>query len=132
MVRLFLHWLISALTLLVVSHYADGFVVDSFISALIAVIVIGIVNAIFGLLLKVLTIPGLLTFGLFSLIINAIILGVASKFVMGFAVTTIKGALLGALAISIMHLLFGLWGAMTKQSSIKKRAKDCSPDNQSR
>jgi putative membrane protein len=124
MVRLFLHWILSAVVLLLVSHYVNGFTIDSFISALIAVIVIGAFNATLGLLLKVLTLPlGILTFGLFSLVINAVILGLSSKFVPGFAVTTIKGAFLGALALTGLHLLFGLWGVLTKQSHNNKKSE---------
>ena len=108
MVRMLLQWLLNAVALLFVAHYVPGFVVSDWGSALIAVIVIGLFNATFGLLLKVITLPlGVLTFGLFFLVINAVILWFSSKFVPGFRVETFKAALLGALALAVLHLLFG-------------------------
>jgi len=106
--RWILHWILNAVALLVVSHYIQGFDVSNFVSALIAVIVIGVLNATLGLLLKFITLPlGILTFGLFFLVINAAILWFSSKFVPGFSVTTFKAAFLGALALAVIHMLFG-------------------------
>jgi putative membrane protein len=108
MVRLFLHWILNAVALLVVSHIVEGFVISGVVSALIAVIVIGLFNATLGLLLKLITLPlGILTFGIFFLFINAVILMFSSKFVPGFAVLTWKAAFLGALVLALLHLLFG-------------------------
>jgi putative membrane protein len=108
MVRLFLHWILNAVALLLISHVVEGFVVSGFVSALIAVIVIGLFNATLGLFLKLITLPiGILTFGLFFLFINAVILMFSSKFVPGFAVLTRKAAFLGALVLALLHLLFG-------------------------
>lgn len=108
MARILLQWILNAIALLLVSYFVPGFHVTNFVSALIAVIVIGLFNATLGLLLKFVTLPlGILTFGLFFLVINAIILWFSSKFVPGFSVTTWTGAFLGALALAILHLLFG-------------------------
>jgi putative membrane protein len=111
MLRLFLHWILNAVALLVVSHFVQGFEVSNVISALIAVVVIGLFNATLGLILKIITLPlGILTFGLFFLVVNAVILWFSSKFVPGFAVDTFKAAFLGALALAVLHLLFGFFG----------------------
>jgi putative membrane protein len=108
MVRMLLQWLLSAVALLIVAHYVQGFVVSDLVSALIAVVVIGLFNATFGLLLKVITLPlGILSFGIFFLVINAVILWFSSHFVPGFRVETFKAAFLGALALAVLHLLFG-------------------------
>jgi putative membrane protein len=118
MLRLLLHWILNAVALLLVAHFIDGFIVSSFISALIAVVVIGLFNATLGLLLKIITLPlGILTFGLFFLVINAVILWFSSKFVPGFAVTTFKAAFLGALALAVLHMLFGFFGQTAKRPS---------------
>jgi len=110
-IRLLLHWILNAVALLVVSHYVAGFHVTSFVSALIAVVVIGLFNATLGLFLKIITLPlGILTFGLFFLVINAVILWFSSKFVPGFGVDTFKAAFIGALALAVLHLLFGFFG----------------------
>ena len=110
MVRLFLHWILNAVALLLVSRMVEGFVVSGFVSALIAVIVIGLLNATLGLFLKLITLPiGILTFGLFFVFINAVILMFSSKFVPGFAVTSWKAAFLGALVLALLHILFGFF-----------------------
>jgi putative membrane protein len=118
MVRLLLHWILNAVALVVVAHYVTGFDIANFVSALIAVVVIGLFNATLGLLLKIITLPlGILTFGLFFLVINAVILWFASKFVPGFAVTTFKAAFLGALALAVLHLMFGFFGGSKRANS---------------
>ncbi|MDQ2832723.1 MAG: phage holin family protein [Acidobacteriota bacterium] len=115
MVRMLLHWILNAVALLVVAHFVQGFDISNVVSALIAVVVIGLLNATLGLLLKVITLPlGILTFGLFFLVINAVVLWFSSKFVPGFAVTTFKAAFLGALALAVLHLLFGFVGSAMK------------------
>ena len=115
MLRLLLHWILNAVALLIVSHFVAGFQVVSVVSALIAVIVIGLFNATLGLLLKIITLPlGILTFGIFFLVINAVILWFTSRFVPGFAVTSFKAAFLGALALAVLHLLFGFLGRSIK------------------
>jgi putative membrane protein len=115
MLRLLLHWILNAVALLIVSHFVAGFQIVSVVSALIAVIVIGLFNATLGLLLKIITLPlGILTFGIFFLVINALILWFSSRFVPGFAVTSFKAAFLGALALAVLHLLFGFLGRSIK------------------
>lgn len=108
MLRMLLHWILNAVALLVVSYYVHGFVISNFVSALIAVIVIGLLNATLGLLLKIITLPlGILTFGIFFLVINAIILKFASAFVPGFRVETFAAAFWGAVVLFLLHLIFG-------------------------
>lgn len=108
MLRLLVHWVLNAAALLIVSRLIGGFVVRDWVSALIAVIVIGLLNATFGLLLKIITLPlGILTFGIFFLVINAFMLKFAGNFVPGFQVATFSAAFLGAMVLAILHLLFG-------------------------
>lgn len=109
--RWLLHWILNAVALLVVSHFVQGFEISGFVSALIAVVVIGLFNATLGLLLKFITLPlGIITFGLFFLVVNAVVLWFSSKFVPGFAVTSFKAAFLGALALALIQILFGFLG----------------------
>ena len=110
MLRMLLHWILNAVALLIVAHVVQGFEIDGWVSALIAVVVIGLLNATFGLLLKVITLPlGILSFGLFFLVINALMLKFASALVPGFRVQTFWAAFLGALVLAVVHLLFGLF-----------------------
>ena len=72
MAYLLLSWLIGALSLMIVAHVIPGFVVSSFGAALVAALVISLVNSTIGLVLKILTFPlTILTFGLFLLVLNA-------------------------------------------------------------
>ena len=108
MLRMLLQWVLNAVALLIVAHLVTGFVVTNWTSALIAVIVIGLFNATVGLLLKVITLPlGILTFGIFFLVINAVILKFASAVVPGFKVETFGAAFWGALVLALLHMLFG-------------------------
>jgi putative membrane protein len=110
MLRMLLQWILNAAALWIVSRTVSGFVVSDLTSAMIAVVVIGLFNATFGLLLKIITLPlGILSFGLFFLVINAVVLKFSSEFVPGFRVETFGAALLGALALAVLHLLFGFF-----------------------
>src|SRR3979409_1516683 len=118
MLRLLLHWILNALALLIVSHFVQGFEVSNVVSAFVAVGVIGLLNATLGLFLKIITLPlGILSFGLFFLVINAVILWFSSKLVPGFAGTMVGAAVLGALELAVLHLLFGFFGKAVKRQS---------------
>ena len=100
------NWILSAVLLLVVSRVVPGFVVTSFGAALVAALVIGFVNATLGLLLKVFTFPlTFLTFGIFLLVINALMLLLSSKLVPGFAIHGFAPAFWAALLLAILHLV---------------------------
>jgi putative membrane protein len=105
--RILLNWLVSAVALWLVSQIVPGFHVSGLGSALIAVVVIGLVNATLGLLLKILTLPlTILTLGIFWWIINALMLWVASSFVPGFVITSFGSAFIGAIVLALVNMLF--------------------------
>jgi putative membrane protein len=105
--KLILNWILSAVALLIVSQLIGGFYVASLTSALIAALVIGFVNATLGLLLKIITFPlTLVTFGIFWFVINAIMLELAASFVPGFTITGFAPAFIGAIALSLVNLVF--------------------------
>ena len=104
---LIISWLISAVSLLIVGHIIPGFEVLSFGSALIAAIVIGLINATVGLFLKIITLPiSVLTFGVFLLVINALMLMFASSLLSGFTVTGFWAAFFGAIVLAIVNMVF--------------------------
>jgi putative membrane protein len=106
MVRLLAHWVLSALCLLLVSRFVPGFVVRGFGTALIAAIVIGLVNGTLGLLLKLVTLPlTFITFGLFWLVINAAMLELASLLVPGFVLRGFGPAFWGGVILSLLNLV---------------------------
>jgi putative membrane protein len=105
MIKLLAHWILSALCLLLVANFVPGFFVRSFGTALIAAVVIGLVNGTIGILLKVLTFPlTILTFGLFWLLINALMLKLAAAFVPGFEVRGLWPAFWGGLILSVLNM----------------------------
>ncbi|HEV8717097.1 MAG TPA: phage holin family protein [Candidatus Binatia bacterium] len=105
MLTLLLHWFLSALSLLIVAHIVPGFEVRGFGVALIASVVIGLINSTFGFLLKLLTFPlTIITFGLFLFVINALMLRFAALLVPGFVVRGFLPAFLGAVALALVHL----------------------------
>jgi putative membrane protein len=105
MLKLLIHWLLSAITLLVISHFLAGFQVHGLQAALIAALVIGLLNATLGLVLKIVTFPiTIITLGLFLLVINALMILLASHLVRGFHVTGWIPALWGAVALALVGI----------------------------
>jgi putative membrane protein len=104
--KLLLNWVLSALAVWVVSKIVPGFYVSGLVAALIAALAIGFINATLGLLLKIITLPlTLLTLGLFWLIINALMLELASAVVPGFQIHGFLAAFIGAIVLSLVNLL---------------------------
>lgn len=90
---------------MIVARFVNGFDIRNLGAALLAAIVIGLVNATLGLLLKILTFPlTLVTFGIFWFVINAIMLEVAAVFVPGFTIHGFTPAFWGAILLSLVNL----------------------------
>lgn len=103
--RMLLQWILTALAIWIVSQLIPGFKVNGATSALIAAVVIGFVNATLGLFLKIVTFPlTLLTFGLFWLVINALMIELASAIVPGFHVAGFAAAFWGAIVLSLVNM----------------------------
>src|SRR5271156_1118026 len=105
--RLLLNWILSALAVWIVSRIVPGISVSGPIAALIAALVIGFINATIGAILKVLTFPlTLLTLGLFWLVINALMLKLASALLApGFEVHGFAAAFFGAILLSVVNMM---------------------------
>src|SRR5204863_2692416 len=104
--KILINWLLSADSLIIVAHVISGFEVTSFTAALIAALVIGLVNATLGLLLKILTFPlTLVTLGIFWFVINALMLKVAAVFVPGFTIRGFLPAFFGAIVLSLVNIV---------------------------
>lgn len=105
MIKLLIHWVLSAITLMVIAHFLHGFTVLGLGPALIASLVIGLLNATVGLLLKIVTFPiTIITLGLFLLVINAAMILLASHIVPGFHVAGWIPALWGAVALALVGI----------------------------
>jgi putative membrane protein len=106
MVGLLVHWFLTAVCLLLVARLVPGIIVKGLGTALIAAVVIGLVNGTLGALLKLLTFPlSVLTFGIFWLVINALMLKLAAVFVPGFEVRGFWPAFWGGVILSLLNLI---------------------------
>jgi putative membrane protein len=103
--KLIAHWILSALCLLLVAHFVPGFIIAGFGTALLAAVVIGLVNGTLGLLLKIITFPlTILTFGIFWFVVNAMMLEVAATIVPGFTLVGLWPAFWGGLILSLLNM----------------------------
>jgi putative membrane protein len=100
---LLLLWLINAVALVAVTYLLPGITVSSFITALIAALVLGLVNAVIRPILILLTLPAtLLTLGLFIFVINGLLFWFVGSFIDGFVVTGFWPGVFGAIGYSIV------------------------------
>jgi len=103
MLNLLLVWLINALCLLGVASVVPGVQIANFTAALWAAAVLGLINTFIRPVLSLLTLPiTLLTLGLFSFVLNALMFGLAAYFLSGFNVDGFWAALIGALLFGVL------------------------------
>ena len=107
---LILRILWNTIGLILIASYLPGISVDSFLTAVIAAVILGLLNAVVKPILVVLTLPiTILTLGLFTLVINAGLFLFAASFIDGFAVENFWYALLGSLLMSIISTIGNKW-----------------------
>ena len=101
MMGVFIRWLILTAAITAASYLIDGIRISGFFSAFFAAAVLGILNTLFRPILLILTLPiNILTFGLFTFVINALLLKMASGVIPGFDVHGFWSAIFAALIIS--------------------------------
>lgn len=104
--RLITRFLIILFALLLVSQVVPGVTINGLWAAVIAALVLGLLNAIVRPILLLLTLPvTLLTLGLFIFILNAFIFWFASTLISGFTVSGFLPALLGSLVVSLVSII---------------------------
>lgn len=102
MLTLLARWIVNAGALLLVAYLYSGVQVGSFTAALVAALVLGLVNAVVRPILVILTLPvTILTLGIFLFVINALLFWFVAEVVKGFAVAGFMSALIGSLLFSI-------------------------------
>lgn len=103
MPRFLLTWLLTAVSLMITAHVVDGFEVSNFVAALVAAVVLGLVNAIIRPILVLLTLPiTFVTLGLFLFVVNALTIWLAGSITPGFIVTDFIAALVGSIVLTIV------------------------------
>ena len=103
---IFLRWLILTFSIIATSYLIEGIQVSGFLSAFFAAAILGILNAFFRPILLLLTLPvNILSLGLFTFVINAIVLMMVSGVISGFEVYGFWSAVFGSLLISLVSWL---------------------------
>jgi putative membrane protein len=106
MLKLIVRWLLLAAALLLVAYLYPGVSIASFASAMIAALVLGLLNTVVRPLLVLLTLPvTLVTLGLFLFVINALMFWAAATVLSGFNVTGFGAALIGSLIYSLCGMV---------------------------
>ncbi|MCL5773237.1 MAG: phage holin family protein [Firmicutes bacterium] len=101
--RMIFNLLLNSLAIFVVSYILPGVKVESFWIAVIVAVVLGVINVILKPILIILTLPiNILTFGLFTIVINGFLIILAGKIVPGFMVKSFWWAVLFSILISIV------------------------------
>lgn len=105
--KLIFHWIISSIAIVIAAYLLPHVGVSSFVTALILAIVLAALNLLIKPILIILTLPvTVITLGLFTLVINAFLAWLASLIVPGFTVDNFGWALLFALVLSIINIVF--------------------------
>lgn len=108
MTSMLTHLVVTTVLLLMVANVVEGIEIRDWVAAAIAAVSLGIVNAIIRPIMFWLTIPvTIITFGLFLLVINALMLRLAVVFVPGMKVHGFKAALYGSILLTILNLIVG-------------------------
>lgn len=104
--KLIVRWLLLAAALLLVTHLYPGVTVASFSAAMVAALVLGLLNTLVRPLLLLLTLPvTLITLGLFLFVINALMFWSAAGVLSGFNVTGFGAALVGSVIYSLCGMV---------------------------
>jgi putative membrane protein len=108
-------WLLGALALWLVAQIIPGIQVRSFQTALLATIVIALVDVTIGPILRFIAFPiTFLTLGLFRLVLNAVLLKLASVFTPGFRIDGFLNALVGSLVLTLLDIVLrrAVWATL--------------------
>ncbi len=107
--RILLKWIVMAAAVLIAAYLIPGVRVASFFTAIWVALFLGIVNVLLKPILILITLPiNILTLGLFTFVINAVLILLASYFIKGFQVAGFWWALIYSIVLSIVHYLLNL------------------------
>ena len=103
-----LQWLVSGLAIIITAYLLPGVRVAGFFAALVTALILGLINAFIRPVLILLTLPlNILTLGLFTLVINALLIMLAAAVVPGFTVQGFWWALLFGLVLAVVNFALG-------------------------
>lgn len=114
---LLFRWIINALALIAIAYLVPGFGVETFYNALIAALILGLINAVIRPVILIFTLPvNVVTLGLFTFVVNALMIWFASTIVKGFTVEGFVPALLAALLLWVVSLVTNMVIKQAKKS----------------
>lgn len=101
--RLIIRLAINAFALLIVANIVPGFVIANLWTAIVAAVVIGVVNTFIKPILQLVALPiSILTFGIAAFLINVALLWFSSKLVPGFEIRSFYSAIVGSIALALV------------------------------
>lgn len=107
--KIIIRWLVSAISLIIVAYFVPGISFSSFWIVLLTALVLGIINAVIRPIILILTLPiNILTLGLFTFIINALMFWLVYLMVPGFSIANFSIAIWGALIYAIINWAINL------------------------
>lgn len=106
MAPILVHWILAALVLMVSAYILPGMEIRSFVAALFASVIIGVVNTLVWPLLALLTFPlTIVTFGLFLLVVNGVCLKLSAALTPGFTIEGFMPAVIGSIVLTVIGWL---------------------------
>ena len=104
MISVLVNWIVSAMVIFSIAYILPGTTVVDFTAALVVALVLGIINALLKPVLLILTLPiNILTLGLFTFILNALLIILVSNIVPGFIVDGFLAALIFGIVLSVVN-----------------------------
>lgn len=104
-----IHWVVSFIAIVVAAYLVPGVTHDSLLSLALLAVVLGVINVFFKPVIRLLTLPiNIVTLGLFSLVVNALLIMLAAMIVPGFDVNGFWAAFFFSIVVSLVTALFGL------------------------
>ncbi|MES2214041.1 MAG: phage holin family protein [Patescibacteria group bacterium] len=101
-----IHWIVSALAIAVTAYLLPGAHVDGAVAAFVLAIVLGLINTIIRPVLLLLTLPlSIMTLGLFSLVLNALLILLAARIVPGFSIDGFFSAFLFGIVLALVNFV---------------------------
>lgn len=105
--KMLIHWAVSALAILVSAYILPGVHSSGIIAALVLAIVLGFINAFIRPALVILTLPlSIVTLGIFTLILNALLISLAAAIVPGFSIENFLWAILFGIVLAVVNTVF--------------------------
>ena len=105
--KIIIHWFVSALIIIVLAYFIPAVHVSGFLAALAAALVIGLLNTFLKPILVILTLPiSIITLGLFTLVINTLLVILAASIVPGFTIDSFGWAFVFSIVLSLVNIVF--------------------------